>query len=369
MSGVSEGHSRRRFLQGAASAAAGAGVAAAVTAPAHAHDRPRRPVAKIDVHAHYLPADYRQALIDNGQAQPDGFPVLPTWSPAAHLAMMDQIGITTSMLSVSSPGVTFGVDAASWARRVNETGAATVRRYPERFGLFATLPLPDVDAALDELRHAFDSLKADGVVLLTNFDEVYLGDSRFEPVFAELNRRKAVAFIHPTSPACFEKTSLGYPRPVLEFLLDTTRAVANMVLNGTLTKYADIRLIVPHSGAALPVVADRLAGFAGLFPLGGHEPKDIDVLGTLQRLYYEVGAGFPFPRQISALLDLVDAGRLLYGTDFPFGAVAGIEANAHALETTKLLKRRELDGVLSGNARRLFSRLGRADTRPTRGAS
>jgi hypothetical protein len=100
-----------------------------VKAPARTRDRPRRPVAKIDVHAHYLPADYRQALIDNGQAQPDGFPVLPTWSPKAHLAMMDQVGIRTSLLSISSPGVTFGVDAASWARRVNETGAATVRRY------------------------------------------------------------------------------------------------------------------------------------------------------------------------------------------------------------------------------------------------
>jgi 6-methylsalicylate decarboxylase len=357
MTVASDGHSRRRFLQGAASVAAGAGVAGAVTSPAHAHVRPRRPVAKIDVHAHYLPADYRQALIDNGQSHPDGFPVLPTWSPEAHLAMMDQLNIGTAMLSVSSPGVSFGGNPAEWARRVNESGAQTAREHRGRFGLFASLPLPDTDAALAELAYALDKLHADGVVLLTNYDEVYLGDERFEPLFAELNRRRVVAFLHPTSPACFEATSLGYPRPVLEFLLDTTRAVANMVLNGTLKRYPNIRLIVPHSGAALPAIADRITGFAGIFPLGGEAPGAIDVVGTLQRLYYEVGAGFPFPRQIVALLELADRGRLLYGTDFPFGGVAGIEANANAIQDSALLNRRETTGLLRDNALSLFPRL------------
>lgn len=350
-------HDRRRFLQGAAGAAVGVGLATTASEPVRAHHPHGGRVAKIDVHAHFLPADYRQALIDNGQAQPDGFPVLPTWSPEAHLAMMDRVNIGTSMLSVSSPGVTFGVDPVEWARRVNETGAGTVRKYPRRFGLFATLPLPDVDAALAELKYALDTLNADGIAVVTNFNEIYLGDARFEPVFAELNRRKAVMFIHPTSPACFEQTSLGYPRPLLEFLLDTTRAVADMVLNGTLKKYPDVRIIVPHSGAALPVLADRIAGLAALFPLGGQQPKDIDVIGTLQRLYYEVGAGFPFPRHIAALLNLVDAGQLLYGTDFPFGGIPGIEANAEALESSRLLKPRELRGVLRGNAVSLFPRL------------
>ena len=189
------GHDRRRFLQGAAGMAAGMGAVGTMTAAASAHGgggHGHGPVPKIDVHAHYVPADYRQALIDNGQSQPDGFPALPTWSPEAHLAMMDQVGIETAMLSITSPGVTFGVDPVEWARRVNETGAQTVRAHPRRFGLFATLPLPDVDAALAELRYALDTLKADGVVLLTNFQEVYLGDPRFDAVFAELHRRKTV---------------------------------------------------------------------------------------------------------------------------------------------------------------------------------
>lgn len=351
------GHTRRGFLKGAAGAAAGVGATGALIGPAHAHGAPRRAVPKIDVHAHYVPADYRQALIDNGQSRPDGFPVLPVWTPQSHLAMMDRLNISTAMLSVSSPGANFGGDPVEWSRRINESGAQTVRDHPGRFGLFATLPLPDVEAARAELAYALDRLGADGVVLLTNFDEVYLGDERFDPLFAELNRRKAVVFLHPTSPACFESTSLGYPRPILEFLFDTTRAVANMVLNGTLKRFPDVRIIVPHSGSALPVIADRIAGFAGVFPLGGQQPGAIDVIGTLQNLYYEVGAGFPFPRQISALLDLVDAGRLLYGTDFPFGAVPGIEANATALADTSLLKRRELQGLLRGNAEGLFPRL------------
>jgi predicted TIM-barrel fold metal-dependent hydrolase len=315
-------------------------------------------VSKIDVHAHYLPADYREALIANGHAEPDGFPVLPEWSAEAHLAMMDRVGIGTSMLSLSTPGVAFGEDPAPWARRVNEAGARAVRDHPGRFGLLASLPLPDVEAARVELAYALDNLGADGVVLLTNVEGVYVGDERFDPLFADLDRRRAVVFFHPTSPACFEATSLGYPRPMLEFLLDTTRAVADLVLRGRLERHPRIELIVPHAGAALPVIADRIAGLAGMFSLGGREAGEIDVIGTLQRLHYEVGAGFPFPRHITALLKLVNAGRLLYGTDFPFGGVPAIEANADTLEHTTLLEPDEVRSVLRGNAQSLFPRLG-----------
>jgi len=310
---------------------------------------------RVDVHAHYLPADYRQALLDGGHDQPDGFPVLPEWSAEAHLAMMDRVGVATSLLSVSTPGVTFGGDPVEWARRVNESGAATVREHPGRFGLFASLPVNDADAARDEVAYALDRLDADGVVLLTHADGVYLGDPRLEPVMAELHRRRAVVFVHPTSPAGFECTSLGYPRPMLEFLLDTTRAIANLVLTGTLDRYDGIRLIVPHAGAALPVVADRLAGFASLFPVGGREAGEVDVVATLQRLHYEIGAGAPFPRHVDALLNLVDAGRLLFGTDFPFGGVAGIEANVEALGAHPGID----DERLRANTEELFPRLRR----------
>jgi predicted TIM-barrel fold metal-dependent hydrolase len=366
MVGHGNAFGRRRFVQGAVGAAA-AGVAGSLTMSAAAgahvsHGRPRGGHGlppKIDVHAHYLPPGYREALIAHGQSQPDGFPVLPTWSPEAHLAMLDQLGIQTAILSVTSPGVDFGADAVALARDVNEAGAAAVRAHPGRFGLFASLPLPDADSSLAELRYALDTLHADGVALLTNYQGIYLGDARFEPVLAELNRRLAVAFVHPTSPACWLATSLGYPRPLLEFLLDTTRAISDLVLNGSLQKFPDIRFIVSHSGAALPVVADRLAALAGAFPLGGQDAGEIDVVGTLQQLYYEVGAGAPFPRHVAALLDLVDASRLLFGTDFPFAAIPAIEANVAALAATDLFDDRERDAVLRGNALKLFPRLRR----------
>ena len=311
----------------------------------------------IDVHAHYLPADYRQALLDNGHAAPDGWPLVPAWDADSHLAMMDSLGIETSMLSVSSPGVAFGADPATWARSVNETGAAVVRAHPKRFGLFASLPLPDVEAARREITYAFDTLHADGVVLLTNFRDVYLGDERFEPVMAELDRRKARIFIHPTSPACFAATSLGNPRPMLEFLFDTTRAVTNLVLSGTIERFPGLEIIVPHAGAALPVLADRIAGMAKILPLGGQTAGAIDVLGGLRRLHYEVGAGFPFPLHVKALLELVGSSKLLFGTDFPFGTVGGVRANLEALLATDMLNSDERARLLDGHARELFLRL------------
>ena len=311
----------------------------------------------IDVHAHYVPPDYREALIANGHALPDGFPVLPSWDVESHLAMMDSLGIETSLLSVSSPGVAFGANPAEWARRVNEAGAATVRAHPRRFGLFASLPLPDVDDTLREIPHAFDVLAADGVILLTNYSGVYLGDERLEPVMAELDRRRARVFLHPTSPACFTATSLGNPRPVLEFLLDSTRAVVNLVLSGTIDRYPQLEIIVPHAGAALPVLADRISGFAHLFPLRGQEAGSVDVLAALRHLHYEVGAGFPFPRHVKALLELVGSEQLVFGTDFPFGGVEGIRANIASLASSDLFDDTARSALASGHALTLFPRL------------
>jgi predicted TIM-barrel fold metal-dependent hydrolase len=269
----------------------------------------------IDVHAHHVPDGYRAALVANGHAQPDGFPQIPEWSAAEHVAAMDRLGIATSILSISSPGVHLADEAATrdLAREVNEAGRRAVVDHPGRFGLFASLPLPDVDAAIAEIAFCCDHLDVDGFALLTNVGGTYLGDPAFEPVFAELDRRRARVFLHPTSPPCWERTSLGRPRPMLEFLFDTTRAVVDLVLDGTLARHGDLALIVPHAGATLPLVADRIGAFSLLL---GVDPA-VDVLRDLGRLHYDL-AGFPVPRQLDALLTLTSLDHLHYGSDYPF---------------------------------------------------
>ncbi|HEY7134267.1 MAG TPA: amidohydrolase family protein [Acidimicrobiia bacterium] len=269
----------------------------------------------IDVHAHYVPDGYRAALLANGHEQPDGFPQVPAWSPEEHVAAMDRLGIATSLLSISSPGVHLGnVDATrELAREVNDAGRRAVVDHPDRFGLLAALPLPDVDAAIAEIAYCCDHLDVDGFAVLTNVDGIYVGDHAFEPVFGELDRRGARVLIHPTSPPCWERTSFGRPRPMLEFLFDTTRAVVDLVLNGVVAKNPDVAFLVPHAGATLPMVADRVHVFAQLVAV---DPA-VDVLRDLERLHFDL-AGFPIPRQLDALLTLTTFDHLHYGSDYPF---------------------------------------------------
>ena len=219
---------------------------------------------KIDVHAHYVPDGYRAALQRAGHDQPDGLPWIPEWSAHQHVAAMDRLGIATSLLSISSPGVHFGdgSTAVDLAREVNEDGRRAVVDHHGRFGLLASLPLPDVDAAVAEIAHCVDNLDVDGFVLLTNISGTYVSDAMFEPVFRELDRRGARVLLHPTSPACWEHTSFERPRPMVEFFFDTTRVVVDLVLSGVIDRYPNVQLIIPHGGATLPLVADRVSAFA-----------------------------------------------------------------------------------------------------------
>jgi predicted TIM-barrel fold metal-dependent hydrolase len=269
----------------------------------------------IDVHAHYLPEVYRAALLEYGHGQPDGFPQIPNWSAEEHVAAMDRLGIATSLLSISSPGVHLGAGATTRerAREVNEAGRRAVVDHPGRFGLFASLPLPDVDAAMAEIAYCCDRLDVAGFTLLTNVGGTYLGDPTLQLVFDELDRRGARLFIHPTSPACWEQTSLGRPRPMLEFFFDTTRAVVDLILNGTVARHPGIEFLIPHAGAVLPLVADRVNVFSLLLAV---DPS-VDVLRDLGRLHFDL-AGFPIPRQLDALLTLTTLDHIHYGSDYPF---------------------------------------------------
>ena len=163
-------------------------------------------------------------------------PLIPEWSPVQHMEVMDRLGIATSLLSISSPGVHLGDGSTTVTShtKVNEEGRRAVVDHRGRFGLLASLPLPDVDATIAEIAHCCDHLNVDGFVLLSNISGVYVSDKSFEPVFRELDRRHARVLLHPTSPACWEHTSFDRPRPMLEFFFDTTRVVVDLVLNGTI---------------------------------------------------------------------------------------------------------------------------------------
>ena len=310
----------------------------------------------LDVHAHFLPRSYREALERAGIQHPDGFPFVPKWSVDSALALMDEVGIGTALLSISSPGLSFVTDeqrtGLAWA--VNEDGADAVRSHPHRLGLLASLPLPDVDAALEEIEHASDVLHADGFVLMTNYDGVYLGDERLEPVMEELNRRGAVVALHPTSPPGAEAVAMGRAYPLIEFIFDTTRTVANLILTGTLQRHQDLSVIVPHSGSALPSLADRLDGFAKIF---ARKPLEkIDAYAALARLYYDL-AGTPLPHGLPGLLGIAPAEQLLYGSDTPFTPPNSIHAAARALAETDVLNEHQKRGMFTDNAQPLFGRL------------
>jgi predicted TIM-barrel fold metal-dependent hydrolase len=287
------------------------------------------PTARIDVHAHYLPAPYQQALKAAGLATADGGMPIPEWSVDAHLAAMGARGITTSMLSVSSPGLQF-LDAAAavrLAREINEIGAGLCRDHPGRFGFFATLPTGDVAAAIAEAGHALEALQADGIVLETNVKGRYLGDERFAPLFMELDRRGAVVFLHPTSPACLDQIGMGLPGPLIEFPFDTTRTLVDLLFSGTLKRCPNLKVILSHGGGALPILVSRIASVAEA-PFVHPRPQGgaAEVMESVRQLYFDLALAAT-PANFQALLDITSLSHVLYGTDYPFAPPPAIGLN------------------------------------------
>jgi predicted TIM-barrel fold metal-dependent hydrolase len=317
-----------------------------------------QPGQSIDVHAHYITDHYREAAIAAGHSKPDGMPAIPEWDVDNTLAVMDSIGIQTAMLSISSPGIHFGDDnaAKALARAINEEGAKIVSDHPGRFGLFASLPLPDMQNSLKELEYVMDELKVDGIVLETNFHGVYLGDNRLEELFCELNKRSAIVFIHPTSPscACCQSLALGYPRPMLEFMFETTRSVTNLILSGVTQRYPNVRIIVPHAGAALPVLIDRIAGLTPILGLSTSF-SEAELFQEFKKLYFDL-AGTPLPRLLPALLTIANTDHIMYGSDFPFSTEALVRSLMTKLENSNLDKK-QLKAFMRDNALKLFPRL------------
>jgi predicted TIM-barrel fold metal-dependent hydrolase len=310
---------------------------------------------RIDVHQHLMPSFYAEALDANG-GDPSDSP-MPKWSPELAISYMDSHEIGTSIVSLSAPSVVGWQGAArgQMARRVNEYVAELGVKYPGRFGSFATVPLPDVDGALEELAYALDTLHADGVFVLATYLGRYLGDAMFEPLWAELHRRKAVVLIHPgltPGQPPFPPVE-GVVPPLLDFLLYTTRSAVQMVFNGVIDRYPDVRFILSHAGGFLPTVALRVAGGAPHFRADLSDPAT--TLAKFKHFYFDtaLSTGSAIP----ALLDFAAPDHILFGSDFPYAPpdvaayfIAALDANPH-------LSADQLAAVNSSNALALFPRL------------
>jgi predicted TIM-barrel fold metal-dependent hydrolase len=214
----------------------------------------------------------------------------------------------------------------------------------------------DVDAALAEIGFSFDTLGVDGVVLESQVDGVYLGASALAPVFAELNRRNAVVFIHPTSPACFEAVALGRPAPMLEFPFDTTRTIVDLLYARRLQENADLKVIVPHCAAALPSVVSRIAAFANLPFINPRPASEQEVFATLARLYYDVAVS-AHPIALDGLLRIAPISQILFGSDWPFAPEPAVIRNLALLAANTALDSSDRKRIDRTNAQPLFPRL------------
>jgi len=308
---------RRKFLAGLAAA----GLCAATSGGAAATARAASPRRLIDVHSHIVPPFYlaeNRERIAGSRGGEISRPWLE-WTPQQSLAAMDKHGVETAMLSLSTPGVWFGnaEEARATARKVNEYGAELVRDHPGRFGLFAAIPLPDTEGSLREIEYALDVLKADGIGLLTSYGDKWLGDPAYQVVFEELNRRKAVVFVHPTAPNCCRTLMPGIATVMAEVPQDTTRTIISLLFSGTLTHLKDIRFIFCHAGGTVPIVAARLTQY-GPKDLAEKLPRGIDY--ELKRLYYDIAVSGYRPA-IAALTGLIPTSQILFGSDFPYRAL------------------------------------------------
>ncbi|MDL5159666.1 amidohydrolase family protein [Actinomycetospora termitidis] len=273
---------------------------------------------RIDVHQHLLPRDYVAALERHGIAEAGGR-ALPDWSPQSALAMMDDHHIATGILSLSTPGTHLGdrAEARDLTTRLNDHHAELVKEHPDRFGMFAAVPLPDVDLALEAIAHADDDLHADGVVLLANHQGTYLGDHAFDPVIDELARRNMVVFIHPAelpAPAVD-----GIPPFAADFLLDTTRAAYLLVRNGVVDRHPDLRMILSHAGGFVPYASHRMA--VAIAGDTGRSPRD--VLDDFRAFYYDTALSGS-PAALPSLLAFARPDHVLYGSDWPFAPASAV---------------------------------------------
>ncbi len=351
---VNNGELRRGFLKtlGALGAAGLAGpFAAQAQSPGQASGR------VIDTHHHFYPPEYQKAWFAwEDKRNIPHFTQQEGWTREKAVADMDRAGVRTAMLSLAStPGVWFDhalPEILTMVRTANDYGAQMVKDFPGRFGLFATLPMVDVESTLKEIAYVFDVLKADGVGLQTNYGDKWPGDPAYKPIFEELNRRKALVYFHPLVATCCGRLSVGTFPAVIEVPHDTTRAVVSLLLSGSFARLRDIKWLFSHAGGTIPMLAGRINYFhRNAKNIADIAPNGIEA--ELKRLFYDT-ANATHPSSMAALLKLVPASQVVYGSDYPY---VPMDVQVKALGEQGL-ERSVVDAIEHRNAQRLIPKLG-----------
>jgi len=343
------GHANSQYILTRRTVLAGLGISALMRPllPAQTSAGLRVRPHRVDVHHHLFPPNYRTAIASIGAGN------LAAWTAEQSLAEMDRGGIETAVLSVSPPGIWFGeaAQARTLARTINDYGAKMSQDSPGRFGLFAALPLPDVEGSLREIEYAFGTLKADGIGVMTNYGNRWLGDASFAPVWEELNRRQAVVYTHPNTPACCREIKDEVGPGTIEWATDTTRTVASLLFSGTAARYPDIRWILSHGGGTTPFLLGRFVRQEAEMKEKEHRlPKGL--MYELRKFYYDT-AQANHPGALAALLELAPVSHILYGTDYPYRTAAEESEGLNA----RRFAPKDLLAVERDNALRILPRL------------
>ena len=304
----------------------------------------------IDVHHHFAPPRYVSELMSRKLGER---PVLE-WTPRKSIEDMDRAQVATSITSITEPGIRFGDDDAArrLARECNEYAARLVEDYRGRFGVFASLPLPDIESSLRELEYALDTLHADGVILYTSYDGKYPGHPDFKPLMAELNRRNTVALLHPRRIDCCQDLIPDVSASTIEFAAETCRGAANLLFSGTASSHPDIRFILPYAGGAVPFLIERFVRVAARPDVASRLPKGL--LHELRKFYYDT-AQSSNPGAMSSLMKLVPVSQVLFGTDFPYRSARD---PIEGLNECGLFSADDLRTIVRENALSLLPRLG-----------
>lgn len=343
---------RREVLGGLATLGAGLLLGSAASAQVPAGAAVQAPPVKpkrIDIHHHLAPPNYVSFLASkNALVGP-----LKGWSLAKTIEDMDRAGVTTAVLSITTPGVSLGEaqDARRIVRDCNEYMANLSSDHPGRFGMFVMLPLPDVEGSLREIEYGLDVLKADGIGMFTNYGDKWLGDPFLNPVWQELNRRKALVYTHPAAANCCRNLVPGIPPALVEYGTDTTRTIAELVFSGAAARYPNIKFIFSHAGGTMPFLIERFD-----FQERAQDYKEElphGVRHELRKFYYDTAQAFS-PPAMWGLKKIVPTSQIVFGTDFPYRTA---EEHVKGLKACGVFNGRELAAIDSGNALRLLPRL------------